>query len=154
MTQETQDAMDAKSCSLLARRGTMQILIKGGHVIDPGRMNGLADVLIEHGKIVAVGQNLDVASRLTVIDATGKLVLPGFVDLHVHLREPGLEYKETIATGPAAAVAGGFTSVCCMPNTTPVNDNQSITEFILDQARTAGNAHVFPVGAVTKGTEE
>ncbi|TLY17859.1 MAG: dihydroorotase [Nitrospirae bacterium] len=131
----------------------MRILIKGGHVIDPGRVNGLADVLIEHGKIVAVGQNLGVASHLTVIDATGKLVLPGFVDLHVHLREPGFEYKETIATGTAAAVAGGFTSVCCMPNTTPVNDNQSITEFILDQARTAGNAHVFPVGAITKGSE-
>ena len=131
----------------------MRILIKGGHVIDPGRVNGLADVLIEHGKIVAVGQNLGVASHLTVIDATEKLVLPGFVDLHVHLREPGFEYKETIATGTAAAVAGGFTSVCCMPNTTPVNDNQSITEFILDQARTAGNAHVFPVGAITKGSE-
>ena len=131
----------------------MQILIKGGHVIDPGRVNGLADVLVEHGKIVAVGQNLGVASHLTVIDATEKLVLPGFVDLHVHLREPGFEYKETIATGTAAAVAGGFTSVCCMPNTTPVNDNQSITEFILDQARTAGNAHVFPVGAITKGSE-
>ena len=131
----------------------MQILIKGGHVIDPGRVNGLADVLVEHGKIVAVGQNLGVTSHLTVIDATEKLVLPGFVDLHVHLREPGFEYKETIATGTAAAVAGGFTSVCCMPNTTPVNDNQSITEFILDQARTAGNAHVFPVGAITKGSE-
>jgi len=143
----------AACCSLLARRGTMRILIKGGHVIDPGRVNGLADVLIEHGKIVAVGQNLGVASHLTVIDATEKLVLPGFVDLHVHLREPGFEYKETIATGTAAAVAGGFTSVCCMPNTTPVNDNQSITEFILDQARTAGNAHVFPVGAITKGSE-
>src|SRR5213593_676880 len=143
----------AACCSLLARRGTMQILIKGGHVIDPGRVNGLADVLIEHGKIVAVGQNLGVASHLTVIDGTEKFVLPGFVDLHVHLREPGFEYKETIATGTAAAVAGGFTSVCCMPNTIPVNDNQSITEFILDQARTAGNAHVFPVGAITKGSD-
>ena len=130
-----------------------QILIKGGHVIDPGRVNGLADVLIEKGKILATGQNLSAAPKSTVIDATGKLVLPGFVDLHVHLREPGFEYKETIATGTAAAVAGGFTSVCCMPNTTPVNDNQSITEFILDQARAAGNAHVFPVGAITKGSE-
>src|SRR5436309_15119542 len=143
----------AACCSLLARRGTMQILIKGGHVIDPGRVNGLAVVLIEHGKIVAVGSNLGVASHLTVIDATGKLVLPGFVDLHVHLREPGFEYKETIATGTAAAVAGGFTSVCCMPNTTPVNDHQSITEFILDQALTAGNAHGSPEGAITKGSD-
>ncbi|MBI3603896.1 MAG: dihydroorotase [Nitrospirae bacterium] len=134
------------------------ILIRGGHVIDPGRMNGPAEVLIENGKIVAVGHNLAVPSRgqdasLRTIDATGQLVLPGFVDLHVHLREPGFEYKETIQTGTASAVAGGFTSVCCMPNTNPVNDNQAITEFILDQARAAGNAHVFPVGAVTKGSE-
>ncbi|MGH7165535.1 MAG: amidohydrolase family protein, partial [Nitrospiraceae bacterium] len=132
------------------------ILIKGGWVIDPGRVNGLADVLIEDGKIAAVGERL--APRrgptpLTVMDASGKLVLPGFVDLHVHLREPGFEYKETIATGTAAALAGGFTSVCCMPNTHPVNDNQAITEFILEQARAAGNAHVFPVGAITKGSE-
>ncbi len=136
----------------------MAILIRGGHVIDPGRMNGPADVLIENGKIAAVGKHLQAPSRggaaqVTVIDATGKLVLPGFVDLHVHLREPGFEYKETIQTGTASAVAGGFTSVCCMPNTNPVNDNQSITEFILDQARAAGNAHVFPVGAITKGSE-
>ncbi|TAJ30882.1 MAG: dihydroorotase [Nitrospirae bacterium] len=136
----------------------MAILIQGGRVIDPGRVNGPADVLIENGKIVAVGHNLAMPSRgqgasLHTIDATGQLVLPGFVDLHVHLREPGFEYKETIQTGTASAVAGGFTSVCCMPNTNPVNDNQAITEFILDQARAAGNAHVFPVGAVTKGSE-
>jgi len=134
------------------------VLIKGGRVIDPGRVNGPADVLIENGKILAVGPTLVVsagqaAPAATIIDARGKLVLPGFVDLHVHLREPGFEYKETIQTGTAAAVAGGFTSVCCMPNTSPVNDNQSITEFILDQARAAGNAHVFPVGAITKGSE-
>ena len=78
-------------------------------------------------------------------------MLPGFVDLHVHLREPGFEYKETIQTGTAAAVAGGFTSVCCMPNTMPVNDNQSVTEFMIEQGRAAGNAHVFPIGAITKG---
>ena len=136
----------------------MRILIKGGRVIDPGRVNGPADVLIENGKIVAVGQKLDPPAgkadpSTTIIDARGKLVLPGLVDLHVHLREPGFEYKDTIQTGTAAAVAGGFTSVCCMPNTSPVNDNQSITEFILEQARLAGNAHVFPVGAITKGSE-
>jgi len=136
----------------------MRILIKGGHVIDPGRLNGPADVLIDNGKIVAVGQKLDPPAgkadpSTTTIDARGKLVLPGLVDLHVHLREPGFEYKDTIQTGTAAAVAGGFTSVCCMPNTSPVNDNQSITEFILEQARLAGNAHVFPVGAITKGSE-
>jgi len=136
----------------------MRIFIKGGHVIDPGRLNGPADVLIDNGKIVAVGQKLDPPAgkadpSTTIIDARGKLVLPGLVDLHVHLREPGFEYKDTIQTGTAAAVAGGFTSVCCMPNTSPVNDNQSITEFILEQARLAGNAHVFPVGAITKGSE-
>ncbi len=134
----------------------MRILIKGGWVIDPSRVNGLADVLIEAGKIAAVGERLTPGhgpAPLTVIDASGKLVLPGFVDLHVHLREPGFEYKETIATGTAAALAGGFTSVCCMPNTHPVNDNQAITEFILEQARVAGNARVFPVGAITKGSE-
>jgi dihydroorotase len=134
----------------------MAILIKGGWVIDPGRLNGPADVLIDGGTIAAVGERLPSgrgAEPVTIIDAAGTLVLPGFVDLHVHLREPGFEYKETIATGTAAALAGGFTSVCCMPNTHPVNDNQAITEFILDQARAAGNAHVFPVGAITKGSE-
>jgi dihydroorotase len=136
----------------------MALLIRGGHVIDPGRVNGSADVLIENGTIAMVGQNLLTTSRpdasaIAIIDASGKLVLPGLVDLHVHLREPGFEYKETIETGAAAAVAGGFTSVCCMPNTNPVNDNQSVTEFILEQARAAGLANVFPVGAVTKGSE-
>ncbi len=134
------------------------ILLRGGRVIDPGRFNGLADVLIENGKIVAVGPNVKIPAGKsgagpTVVEATGKLVLPGFIDLHVHFREPGFEYKETIQTGTAAAAAGGFTSVCCMPNTNPVNDNQAVTEFILDQARATGSAHVFPVGAITKGSE-
>jgi dihydroorotase len=131
----------------------MTILIKGGQVIDPGRVNGPADVLIENGKIAAVGPKLKAPAGATVIDATGRMVMPGFIDLHVHFREPGFEYKETIQSGTAAAVAGGFTSVCCMPNTNPVNDNQSITEFILEKARAAGNANVFPVGAITKGSE-
>ena len=131
----------------------MSVIIKNGRVIDPGRINGLADVLIENGTIAAVGSGLKAPAGATVIDATGKWVLPGFVDLHVHFREPGFEYKETIATGAAAAVAGGFTSVCCMPNTQPVNDNQSVTEFILDKAKAAGLANVFPIGAITKGSE-
>ena len=131
----------------------MTILIKGGTVIDPGRVNGPADVLIENGKIAAVGPKLKAPAEAKVIDATGKVVLPGFIDLHVHFREPGFEYKETIQSGTAAAVAGGFTTVCCMPNTNPVNDNQSITEFIMDKARAAGNANVFPIGAITKGSE-
>jgi dihydroorotase len=131
----------------------MSILIKNGHVIDPGRVNGPADVLIENGRIAAVGPKLKSPMDARILDATNRIVLPGFIDLHVHFREPGYEYKETIATGSAAAVAGGFTSVCCMPNTNPVNDNQSITEFILEKARAAGLARVFPVGAITKGSE-
>ncbi len=131
----------------------MTILIKGGMVVDPGRSNGPSDVLIEDGKIAAVGPKLKAPADAKVLDATGKVVLPGFIDLHVHFREPGFEYKETIQSGTAAAVAGGFTTVCCMPNTNPVNDNQSITEFILDKARAAGNANVLPIGAITKGSE-
>ena len=131
----------------------MAILIKGGHVIDPGRFNGVADVLILNGKISAVGRNVAAPAEATVIHAVGRLVVPGFVDLHVHFREPGFEYKETIESGTAAAVAGGFTSVCAMPNTNPVNDNQSITEFMLDRARAAGNAHLHPIGAITKGSQ-
>ncbi|MBM4119825.1 MAG: dihydroorotase [Nitrospira sp.] len=130
----------------------MIILIKSGQVMDPGRANGPADVLIEHGKISAVGPTLKAPAGATIIDATGKLVTPGFIDLHVHFREPGFEYKETIRSGAASAVAGGFTSVCCMPNTNPVNDNQTITEFILEKARAAGTANVFPIGAITKGS--
>lgn len=134
----------------------MPILIRGGHVIDPGRWNGLADLLIDQGKIVALEPHLS-PSRIPAgsveIQATNKLVCPGFIDLHVHLREPGFEYKETIQTGTAAAVAGGFTSICCMPNTSPVNDNQSITEFIRERAEAAGYAHVYPIGAITKGSE-
>ena len=137
---------------------TQTLLIQGGHVIDPGRINGIADVLIEQGKIAAVGANLTAQGKgkngsVQIIDARHKLVLPGFVDLHVHFREPGFEYKETIKSGTAAAAAGGFTAVCCMPNTQPVNDSQAITEFILEKARIAGNARVYPVGAITKGSE-
>ncbi|MCY4132910.1 MAG: dihydroorotase [Nitrospira sp.] len=135
----------------------MKILITGGQVVDPGHWNGVADVLIEEGKISAVEPNLrqklQEGNALKIIDAKGLLVCPGFVDLHVHFREPGFEHKETIATGSAAAVAGGFTSVCCMPNTQPVNDSRSVTEFILAQASAAGKARVFPIGAITKGSQ-
>lgn len=129
------------------------LLIRQGRVIDPGRVNRIADVLVEDGRVRAVAPNLKAPEGAQAIEATGKWVLPGFVDLHVHLREPGFEYKETILTGTAAAAAGGFTSICCMPNTNPVNDNKSVTEFILDKARAAGSAHVFPIGAITKGSE-
>ncbi len=131
----------------------MSILIKGGRVIDPGRFVGVADVLIDNGKITAVGQNLSAPANSRTIHASGKLVMPGFVDLHVHFREPGFEYKETIQSGSAAAVAGGFTTVCCMPNTNPVNDNQAVTEFMLERSRLAGLANVLPIGAITKGSE-
>ena len=135
----------------------MTLLIRGGQILDPGRYQGPGDVLIENGIIHSVGQDLvknekDTPS-LTVLDARGLFVVPGFVDLHVHLREPGFEYKETIATGTASAVAGGFTSICCMPNTHPVNDNQAVTEFILSKAALAKKANVFPIGAITKGSE-
>ena len=131
----------------------MPILIKGGKVVDPGRFVGVGDVLIDQGKVLAVGPNLQAPAGSTMIEAKDRLVLPGFVDLHVHFREPGFEYKETIQSGSAAAVAGGFTTVCCMPNTNPVNDNQAVTEFILERSRIAGMANVWPVGAITKGSE-
>ncbi|MDH4328370.1 MAG: dihydroorotase [Nitrospira sp.] len=131
----------------------MPIFIKGGKVVDPGRFVGVGDVLIDDGKIAAVGPTLPMPAGSTMIDVKGRLVLPGFVDLHVHFREPGFEYKETIQSGSAAAVAGGFTTVCCMPNTNPVNDNQAVTEFILERSRLAGLANVWPVGAITKGSE-
>jgi len=133
------------------------ILIQGGIVIDPGRVNGRADVLIQHGKIVEVGFPLTTPtgqdSSVTIFEANGWIVSPGLVDLHCHLREPGFEYKETIATGTASAVAGGFTSVCCMPNTQPVNDNESITKFMLAKGAEAGKARVFPIGAITRKSE-
>ena len=135
----------------------MRILIEGGRVIDPANtVDAVLDVLIEDGRIAAVGpprSARDAAPPDRVLDARGKVVCPGFVDLHVHLREPGREDKETIATGTRAAARGGFTSVCCMPNTNPVNDNQSVTEFILDRAKREGSVNVFPVGAITKGQQ-
>jgi dihydroorotase len=131
----------------------MLIFIRGGKIVDPGRFVGVGDVLIEQGKIAAVGPHLSAPPGATVMDAEGRLVLPGFVDLHVHFREPGFEYKETIQSGAAAAVAGGFTTVCCMPNTSPVNDNQAVTEFMLERAKQAGLANVLPIGAITKGSE-
>ena len=129
------------------------LLIRSGRVIDPGRVDGPADVLVKDGKIAEIGHNLKAPAGTPVLEASGKLVLPGFVDLHVHLREPGFEYKETIKTGAAAAAAGGFTSICCMPNTNPINDTRAVTEFILDRAKRAESVHVFPIGAITKGSD-
>ncbi|BCA54062.1 Dihydroorotase [Nitrospira sp. KM1] len=129
------------------------IFIEGGHIIDPGRFNGVGNLLIDRGKVAAIGADVQAPAGATRIVAHKRLVVPGFVDLHVHFREPGFEYKETIRSGAASAVAGGFTTVCCMPNTNPVNDNQAITEFILERARSAALANVLPIGAITKGSE-
>lgn len=130
----------------------MKLLIANGHLIDPqGQENTGMNVLIENGKVVAwLKQNESAPEDAEVFDASGLLVAPGFIDLHVHLREPGQEHKETIATGCAAAVAGGWTSVCPMPNTQPINDNAAITRYMIEQAERAGLANIFPVGAITK----
>lgn len=132
------------------------ICIQGGTVIDPGHVNKRADVLIQNGKIIEIGHPLKHAAAedpsIMILDARGWIVSPGLVDLHCHLREPGFEYKETIATGSASAVAGGFTSICCMPNTQPVNDNAAITQFMLTKGEQAGKARIFPIGAITKSS--
>ena len=130
----------------------MKLLIANGHLIDPiGQENTGMNVLIEDGRVVAwLRQNESVPEDTEVFDASGLLVAPGFIDMHVHLREPGQEHKETIATGCAAAVAGGFTSVCPMPNTQPINDNAAITRYMIEQAERAALANVFPVGAISK----
>ncbi len=127
------------------------ILIQNGRVIDPSRgIDGILDVLVKDGVIAEVGKSLS-ASGAKTVDAEGLVVSPGFIDLHVHLREPGFEYKETIATGSMAAAAGGFTAICCMANTKPVNDNASVTRFILEKAAAVDGARVYPIGAITKG---
>ena len=128
-----------------------QWLIKNGRVIDPAAsVDGVQDVLLKGDRIERVGKNLAVPESTTVLDATGKIVCPGFIDLHVHLREPGQEYKETVATGTRAAAAGGFTAVCAMANTHPVNDNRSVTDYIRAKADTEGLVRVYPIGAVTR----
>lgn len=133
----------------------MKLLIANGHLIDPTEnQNSGKNLLIENGKVVAwLNQNESAPEDAEVFDATGLIVAPGFIDLHVHLREPGQEHKETIASGCAAAVAGGFTSVCPMPNTSPINDNAAITRYMIEQAERAGLANVFPVGAITKSSD-
>src|SRR4051812_31364574 len=127
-------------------------LLKGGRVVDPvnGR-DGTFDVLIEDGRIARVDRDIPADGAAVVEIPSGLVVCPGLIDMHVHLREPGQEHKETVATGTAAAVAGGFTAVACMPNTSPVNDNAGVTEYILKKAAAANLARVYPIGAVSKG---
>ena len=129
-----------------------QLLIRGGRVIDPasGR-DELADVLLAGGKVEAVGRGLGTPDGAETIEASGLVVAPGFIDLHTHLREPGQEELETIATGALSAVAGGFTAVCAMPNTDPVCDNQGVVGFVVSQAQRAGKARVYPIGAISLG---
>src|SRR5829696_4432682 len=127
-----------------------RFLLKGGRVVDPANgRDGVFDVLIDGGRIARVGRDLPIESGVTVFAVpSGLIVCPGLIDMHVHLREPGQEHKETVASGTAAAVAGGFTAVACMPNTSPVNDNAGVTELILRRAAEAGLARVYPIGAV------
>lgn len=132
----------------------MKLLIANGHLIDPTQgLNSGKNLLIEDGQVAGVlSPGEDVPEGTETFDATGLIVAPGFIDMHVHLREPGHEYKETIASGAAAAVAGGWTSVCAMPNTDPINDSPAVTRFIIEQAERASLANVFPIGAITKGS--
>ncbi len=130
----------------------MRIWIKGGRVIDPGRLDGIMDIEIENGRISRVDNRTPSDPEDSIIvDASGCYVVPGLIDMHVHLREPGEEYKETIATGVLAAAAGGFTAICCMPNTRPVNDNRQVTEYIIDTARRLDSVKVYPVAAISTG---
>ena len=140
----------------------MSIWIRGGHVIDSStNLDGVMDLLIDAGKIVSVGRDAahtpvgwegpTLSTPLQVIEAHGLLLVPGLIDIHTHLREPGYEYKESIESGSEAAVAGGFTAIACMANTNPVNDDAAVTEYILDKARAVGLVQVFPIGAVSVG---
>lgn len=133
-------------------------LMTGGRLIDPGQgIDAPTDLLIIDGRVAKVGQSKawDKAqiAGAQKIDAAGLVIAPGFIDLHTHLREPGFEYKETIETGTKAAAAGGFTTICCMPNTNPINDTRSVTELIVKEAQRLASVHVLPVGAITKGSK-
>ena len=146
----------------------MRWLVKGGRVVDPASgIDQAADILIEEGKIAALipvlkdgskdhsepmTEEINPENTVAILKAKGKLVVPGLIDMHVHLREPGFERKETIATGTRAAARGGFTSVACMPNTKPVADNRSVLEFIQRQAQLTAKVHVYPIAAITKGS--
>lgn len=130
----------------------MNLLIKGGRVIDPSQgIDANLDVLIADGVVLELGQGLAAPEGTPAIDAGGLIVTPGLIDMHVHLRDPGLEYKEDIATGSRSAAAGGFTSVACMPNTSPVIDSKAIASYIINKAKSEALVNVFPIGCITKG---
>jgi dihydroorotase len=132
----------------------MNLLIKGGRVVDPAQnIDDVLDVMIVDGEIIELGKGLKPNHGCEVIVAEGLLVTPGLIDMHVHLRDPGLEYKEDIVTGTRAAAAGGFTSIACMPNTKPVNDNKAVTTYIVCKAKSEGLVNVFPVGSLTQGSK-
>lgn len=127
-------------------------LIRGARVVDPAnQIDGTADILIDGGVIAAVGEKLDAPKKAKIVDADGLIAAPGLIDMHVHFREPGFEYKETIAGGCRAAAAGGVTSVATMPNTEPTTDDPAVVGYILDKAAEAGLANIFPIGSITKG---
>jgi len=129
----------------------MDLVIRNGRVIDPARkLDAVVDVLISAGKIATIGRNVQAPADIPQFDAKDLIVAPGFFDIHVHLREPGTEEAETIASGGAAAVAGGFAAVAAMPNTKPPNDNPSITSYIVSEAKRSSPALVFPIGAITR----
>ena len=130
----------------------MNLLIKNGRVIDPSqKIDDTLDVLVENGLIREIGKGLAAPAGFDTVDAAGTYVVPGLIDMHVHLRDPGLEYKEDIVSGTKAAVAGGFTSVCCMPNTKPVIDNKTVASYIINKAKADGSCNVFPIGSITYG---
>ena len=130
----------------------MSLLIRNGRVIDPASgLDARRDVLIDGQRIKAIEPRIECPDA-DVLDADGQVVAPGFVDIHVHLREPGIEHAETIESGSRAAAAGGFTAVCCMPNTLPVNDSAQITSFIVERARRTAAVHIHPIGAISKGS--
>lgn len=135
----------------------MDYLLRSGRVIDVSKggeiLDAEMDLLIQGGRIAAIGKGLSAPKGVRVIDAAGKLVLPGLVDVHVHLREPGQEYKEDIESGSRAAAAGGITTMCCMPNTRPVNDCRTVTDLMMRRSREVGVARVLPIGAISKGLE-
>src|SRR5207237_6151991 len=137
------------------RRTQRMLLVKNGRVLDPAtKTDEILDVLLEGERIADVAAaGKIVANGADVFDATGMIVAPGFIDIHAHLREPGQENSETIETGTRSAARGGFTAICCMPNTRPVNDNASVTRFILDRAKATGSVRVWPIGAASVGSK-